>query len=228
MYRRERNPDLLTALSLLTLGTYTRLPTSLTESFTPRSPQTNRALLNTLQRLNQHLLYRLRCVDYLPPEMVIETIRHGRVYVCGGGVYGWKAQLTAVGFEEDSRWWLTGLEWGWRVKEKGVDDPGGSEGGKVFQGDERQQILDMANEEVLVPRHVQESEAKNAEKGSGTMERNPSTAESVDAVTRPDSLDGKKVDAPLVRIYNFLRTVQPSSPIQADVYARTPFSVLPT
>lgn len=127
--------------------------------------------MNTVQRLNDQIRYRLKCVDYVPPELVIEKVEDGRVHVRGGGPNGWLAQLSVVGFEEDSRWWLTGVEWGWRVD--------GTRQAKEFIPEERQQILDVANMEVLVPRPLPDNLKPN-----------------VDQVT---------IDAPLVRIHNFLQ-----------------------
>jgi len=178
---RERNPDLLTAISVLQTGTYTRLPTSITNAFKPVRRLTNRAILRTLRRLNRHLLFRLRCVDHLPPEVIIEAVHDGKVYFSAGGEHGWKAQMTVVGFGEgdDARWWLTGVEWGWKSKGKGTDDPGGL-AVKRLSEEERTQILEIVNNEILAPRSA-----------------------------RGMDLDDKdhtgKIDAPLIRLYNFLR-----------------------
>ncbi|TXT06056.1 hypothetical protein VHUM_03529 [Vanrija humicola] len=168
---RERNADLLTALSLQSTGSYTRLPTALTDSFIPRPPLNPPAVIDTVERLNEHLLYRLRCVDYIPPELVVEKVADGRVHVRGGGSQGWRAQLSVVGFEDDSRWWLTGLEWAWGSE--------GTRSHKAFSVEERQQILDLANIEVLAARPVPE--------------------------TNGASDDGTVVDSPLVRVYNLLQ-----------------------
>ncbi|RSH89438.1 mediator complex subunit [Saitozyma podzolica] len=220
---RLRNPDLLTALSLLNLGTYPRLPSSLTEAFLPRTPLTNAAILDTLRRLNAHILYRLRCVDYLPPDLVVREIKDGRAYVSGAGPYGFRAELSLVGFGEgdEGRWWLTGVEWGWKSKEKGTDDPGGSGGAntKKFEGDERQQILDVANIEILPPRSVPEDRgdeikggaalvARRAVAGSrrGSVVLTPAETSSSRARTaEPEEHGQLKVDGPLVRLYNFLQ-----------------------
>jgi mediator of RNA polymerase II transcription subunit 14 len=209
-------------LALLTHGTYPRLPTSLTEAFLPRAPLTNATILDTLRRLDAHILYRLRGVDYLPPDLIVRDVRDGRAYVSGAGPYGFRAELSLVGFGEgdEGRWWLTGLEWGWKAKEKGVDDPGGEEGtGKRFQGEERQQILDMANIEVLPPRPVsldmsEETKtgvalvARGAVEGGRVVSRAGTPAEfpaSRGRTVDPEELVERKVDAPLVRVYNFLR-----------------------
>lgn len=160
---RERNADLLTAMSLRSAGTYTRLPTLLEESFVPRAKLKPALVLDTVEKLNEHLLYRLRCVDYLPPNVVVDKVADGRAYVRGGGDAGWRAQLTVAGFDDDARWWLTGVEWEWTAKGQK----------KGFAPEERQQILDLVNKDILEPRPI------------------------------PEGKEGH-VDAPLVRVSNFL------------------------
>ncbi|WVF66324.1 hypothetical protein IAT40_001064 [Kwoniella sp. CBS 6097] len=210
---RERNPDLLTALALLTTGTYSRLPTSITEPYLPKPPLTNSAVLTLLRRLNRHIRYRLRCVDYVPSELSIESIQDGQVYLRGGGEYGWKARMTVVGFGDDSRWWLTGVEWCWRNKRKSVHDPGGDDAltfeGKRFEGEERQGILDLANMEVLAPKEVVQAGKDKAE-GASTEKQTHLTVETqneagVKAANREGHKTDKVVDSPLVRLYNFLQ-----------------------
>ena len=166
-------------MSLLTTGTYNRLPTSLTEPYKAVKPLSNRAILRTLRRLNRHLLYRLRCVDHLPPEMIIEAVRDGKVYLGSGGQFGWKAQMTVVGFGDgdDARWWLTGVEWGWKSRQKGTNDPGGV---RKLTLEEKEQILEIVNNEVLVPKPVY-------------------------PIIRKGGESREMVDSPLNRLYNFLR-----------------------
>lgn len=198
-----RNPDILTAISTLSLGDYPRLPTSLTETFLPKPPLTNRRILTSLRKLNRHIRYRLRCIDYLPPELTILDVKDGRLYFQSKDGQ-WKAELTIINFgegidTEGGRWWLTGAEWGWR--EKGVDDPGG----RRLEGEERKAVLDLANMEILPRREfsrpeekeVSKAVARRAVKEDGSMVGSPA----VEVVTGKREL----VDAPLVRIYNFLR-----------------------
>lgn len=182
----ERNADLLTALSLQSAGAYTRLPSSITEFFVPRPPLKPPSVLDTVERLNEHTLYRLRCVDYVPPDLVVDRVADGRVYVRGGGENGWVAQLSLGGFEDDSRWWLCGVEWAWKVD-------GAHAGPKTFTPEERQQILDLCNLEILVPQEVGDRKAEDADG---------------DAVATTEN----KVDSPLVRVYNFLRECNTGGP----------------
>ncbi|KIR37685.1 hypothetical protein I307_06071 [Cryptococcus deuterogattii 99/473] len=186
---RERNPDLLTALSLLSTGTYNRLPTSLVDPYLAKPALTNSAILRVLRRLNRQIRYRLRCLDYFPPELIVEDIKDGRMYARGDG---WRAELTVVGFEDTSRWWLTGVEWGWKAKEKGVDDPGGRVI-KKFTGEERQGILDIANGEVLSPRELPDE--KNEMEVDTVVTEDPQVKKSelVEVVK-------KTVDAPLLEV----------------------------
>jgi mediator of RNA polymerase II transcription subunit 14 len=162
------------------VGTYDRLPSDLTEAFTPRKPLTNGSILETLRRLDAHILYRLKCIDYVPPDLAIERIMDGRAYVTGGNG-SWRAELSLTGFGEDesSRWWLTGVEWLWKSRS---DEKG--KGGKRFKGVERQEILDLVNREILPPEDTSGATTGEAENGD----------------------DGpKEVDAPLVRLVNFIR-----------------------
>jgi mediator of RNA polymerase II transcription subunit 14 len=176
---------LLTALSLLTLGTYDRLPSDLTQAFTPRKPLTNGSILDTLRRLDAHILYRLKCVDYVPPDLAIERIMDGRAYVVGGSG-SWRAELSLTGFGQDaeSRWWLTGVEWLWKSRS---DKKG--KGGKRFKGVERQEILDLVNREILPPEETAQTTGVEVIKDGMADEDN----------------GPKTVDVPLVRLVNFIR-----------------------
>ncbi|EIW73135.1 hypothetical protein TREMEDRAFT_37169 [Tremella mesenterica DSM 1558] len=180
---RVRNADVLTAVALASSGTYTRLPSSLTQEFQLRKSLTNKTIVDTLQALNTHIRFRLRCIDYLPPEIKVDRVQNGKAYISGGGKIGWKAEMTIWGFGEgqETRWWLTGVEWVWRSKGKGVDDPGGS-GRLTPEG--RQQVMEMVNSRVLPPRPVRQGETKGGEEEEDR---------------------GKMVDAPLIRLHNVLQ-----------------------
>lgn len=182
----------------------------------PREPLTPALILDTLRRLDAHILYRLRCVDYVPPDLRVDKIANGRVYFSGGrtsgdpaGTPAWRAEVTVVGFGtgEQGKWWLTGLRWCWRSRQDCGSDGGEPEGagsGKRFEGEERQQILDMANGEILPPRAVSEAEERE-----DTAKRIPDGTPSAGPAAVPaveDASVSLKVDAPLVRLHNFIRT----------------------
>jgi mediator of RNA polymerase II transcription subunit 14 len=90
------------------------------------------------------------------------------------------------------RWWLTGIEWGWRA----AGEAGKEKKGKRFKGNERQQILDLANREVLPPEEP-DKDIKAATNGA---------SQAVNGSTdQPDRKISPSVDAPLVRLVNFIR-----------------------
>lgn len=66
---RVRNYDLPTAISVLTTGTYTRLPTIITETFGADEKLSDQAVLKTLKQLDEVLRWRLSCVEALPQRM---------------------------------------------------------------------------------------------------------------------------------------------------------------
>jgi mediator of RNA polymerase II transcription subunit 14 len=112
--------------------------------------------------------------------MTVTAVENGKAYVKGGGEFGWTAQLTVVGFgdardPEESRWWLTGIDWGWR-ESSGVGDE--SKPLPKLSTEDRDQTLETVNREVLTPRSTQNTETNDENKDDG--------------------------DAPLVRLYNFL------------------------
>ena len=95
-----------------------------------------------------------------------------------------------MGFGEgdEGRWWITGVEWGWRYKGRGVDDPGGdAEGFRKMTGEARQSLLDVVNAEVLSPKPLDESVVS----GAGGADS--------------DDANSQKIDASLIRLVNFLR-----------------------
>jgi mediator of RNA polymerase II transcription subunit 14 len=194
-----RNPDLITASSLLTTGTYQRLPSDINESFIPKPPLTNGSILDTLRRLDAHILYRLRCVDYVPPDITIDKITDGRAYIAGGNG-SWRAELTMTGFGNDaqSRWWLTGLQWIWRSR---TDEKGKAKSGKRFKGMERQGIMDLVNREILPP-----EDSGQAQSGQDVaLDGDAGKHIAVDTpVVSAGALDvkPKSIDAPLVRLVN--------------------------
>lgn len=179
------------------------MPTAITESFVPRAPLTNGDILDTLRRLDAHILYRLKCVDYVPPEIRVDKIKDGRAYIIGG--HGdWRAELSLTGFGsgDPGRWWMTGLEWNWNSKAKHTDSSkSGRRTGKRFKGNERQQILDMVNREVLPA-----ANSGAAAAGTGGPPPVVISEPDGDGVEKDAKVGTQQVDAPLVRLVNYIRT----------------------
>lgn len=165
-------------------------------------PLTNADILDTLRRLDAHILYRLKCVDYVPPDIRVEKIKDGRAHIIGGNG-DWRAELSLTGFGtgDQGRWWMTGLEWNWKSRVKRSDSltPGRSTG-KRFKGNERQQILDMVNREVL-PGEIPLGDAAGASGPPPVI----ASGSAGDGAEKKDAQVGQRVDAPLVRLVNYIR-----------------------
>lgn len=64
-----RNYDLPTAITVLTTGTYTGLPSILSESFAQPTTLPDEVVLRTLEELDDVLRWRLNCVEVVPRRM---------------------------------------------------------------------------------------------------------------------------------------------------------------
>ncbi|KAL7409275.1 mediator complex subunit MED14-domain-containing protein [Mrakia frigida] len=93
---RLRNPDLLTALDVLTTGTYQRLPQRFQTDFLPPSPLTDRSILRALLDLNNVIAYRLKVKEVVPVQMRNYRIADGRAYFSCPGLFEASLSLTGA------------------------------------------------------------------------------------------------------------------------------------
>lgn len=66
---RVRNYDIPTAISVLTTGTYTALPSIIKETFGAPEKLEDEAVEKTIEELEEVLRWRLSCVERLPKAM---------------------------------------------------------------------------------------------------------------------------------------------------------------
>lgn len=136
-----------------------------------------------------------------------------------GGKGQWHAEISLTGFGTgmQGRYWLTGVEWGWRI----AGEDGRESLGKRFKGNERQQILDLVNREILPPEDAghDPSSVLTADAKTGVeLGNTPQPGDTEQLETKAPAV----VDAPLVRLVNFIRELAspscgPSSPNRALV-----------
>ncbi|CDZ98251.1 Thyroid hormone receptor-associated coactivator complex component (TRAP170) [Phaffia rhodozyma] len=82
---RLRNPDTLTALDVLSTGTYRRLPKRYQLDFEPEPPLSKATIRTVLTDLNELIAYRLKAIEVVPIQMKNYRIADGRVYfTCPG------------------------------------------------------------------------------------------------------------------------------------------------
>lgn len=178
----------MSAIDIHVSGTYTRLPTSLTD-FIPPSPLANKEIVPILANLDTHLRYRLRALDFVPPELAVEKIENGKAYFRHR--YGaWTCVMTVLGFglepdgETDS-WCLLDVDFGITMKR---DEKLDGEGDDLKDLVEAKMNTDLRDEVIRMAGMV--LQAQPSQQGEQSEESK------VDAVS---------VDAPLARLCNLLR-----------------------
>jgi hypothetical protein len=142
---RVRNSDLPTAITVLTTGDYSGLPTCIDDAFSRSEPLADEIVLKTLEEMNDVLRYRLALLEKLPRKMRAYRIgtsvalsesltgsADGEIYIIADGrvtfkMEGmWEADMTYGGDNEDinAQWYLLSIKFLFRVMD--------SQGGKIF------------------------------------------------------------------------------------------------
>ncbi|KAJ7502829.1 mediator complex subunit MED14-domain-containing protein [Mycena galericulata] len=188
---RLRNHDLLTSLDVLTTGSYHGLPTGIKKMIIPPTPFTDAEVVKTLTDMEDVIRYRLRLHEIIPVEMA----RHrppltftqsvdGRVYFTVPNLF--EASLCLRGALKEDGWFFVHVEFLITV---GGDLTGIQEFPRAPAGFMKRHITDEADNQLafylpLPPDHVPPPGV--------TLPPRPQLSEGV-------------VDAPLVRVFNFLQ-----------------------
>ncbi|KAK4703340.1 mediator of RNA polymerase II transcription subunit 14, partial [Phenoliferia sp. Uapishka_3] len=146
---RIRNYDLPTAITVLTTGTYTGLPSIFSESFAQPLTLPDEVVLRTLEELDDVLRWRLNCVEVVPRKMRSYRIGDGRVTFRVEGM--WEASLTYGGESEDeaAEWYLLSVKFLFNVKD-------------VRGGPMKDHIVELCNRELAKRRPPPETDAEPA------------------------------------------------------------------
>lgn len=206
---RIRNADILSAIDIHASGTYTRLPSSLTD-FIPPPPLTNREIVPILHKLDTHLRYRLRALEYIPPDLVIEKIKDGKAHF-RHRYGGWTCALTVLGFgmgpdgQKDS-WCLLAVDFGVSMAR---DEKLDGEGDDLKDLVEAKMNVEMRDEIIRMAGMVLQPVAELSGGGAENVEEVGVMA---------------KVDAPLARVCNLLRETAERNADQANVRLRDHFT----
>ncbi|KIM23398.1 hypothetical protein M408DRAFT_27956 [Serendipita vermifera MAFF 305830] len=187
--QRIRNPDLLTALDVLTTGTYTRLPTRYTTEFVPRPKMSDKEVANVFGQVEDLMRMRLLCKDVVPVEMRKWRIEGGRTFFTVPKRF--ETSLIMTGAQKDDVWafvhveFLFGLPTGERkgAKEFPKRPP------KALSDDLAFQVRDIISDPNLALQSI------------------PS-----------GPLTSAVVDAPLVRVYNFLQLLSLTYQLEILIY----------
>ncbi|KAI6036221.1 mediator complex subunit MED14-domain-containing protein [Pisolithus microcarpus] len=200
---RLRNHDLLTSLDVLTSGTYQRLPSAIKKPFIPPRPLTDAEVIKTLKAVEDTIRYRLRMTEIIPVEMsqhrigtvVVLLANEGEsilnCHLAGGRVHFnvpklFEASICLRGAEKDDGWFFVSVKFLFRV---GGDATGNREFPQEPTGPLKRHIADEADARMAYYLPFPETED-----GPPNIER----------TERPQLPEGA-IDAPLVRLYNFLQ-----------------------
>ncbi|KAG8774821.1 mediator complex subunit, partial [Serendipita sp. 397] len=168
---RVRNPDLLTALDVLTTGNYTRLASIHQETFVKKKPLTNKEVAGIFAQVEDVMRMRLLCKDIVPVEMGRWRIEGGRTFFTVPRRF--ETSLIMTGAQKDDIWAFVHVEFLFGVPEG--ERKGSKEfpkrPPKAFSDDLAFQIRDI----IMTPPSLPDAPFASA-----------------------------VVDAPLVRVYNFL------------------------
>lgn len=192
---RLRNHDLLTSLDVLTTGSYLRLPTIIKKMAIPSTPLTDAEVAQTLFDMEETIRYRLRLEEIIPVEMSRYHIADGRVHFNVPKLFN--TSLCLRGGDKNDGWFFVHVEFLITV---GGDLTGLQEFPRVPSGMIKRHITDEADARLAFYLHLQ-----------------PEQAPPPEIPPRPQLPQGV-VDAPLVRVFNFLQMMSLSYQLEIMWY----------
>ncbi|ORX58215.1 MED14-domain-containing protein [Hesseltinella vesiculosa] len=104
---RVRNFDILTAVDVLTTGTYQRMPTKI-QDMLPPPPLTDEQVLETFDKMNDELRLRMLTKEALPVTMKNYRIENGRIYFHVNNEF--EVSMTLMGNVDQRKWWIVSLD----------------------------------------------------------------------------------------------------------------------
>ncbi|EUC64205.1 Med14-domain protein [Rhizoctonia solani AG-3 Rhs1AP] len=179
---RLRNADLLTALDVLTTGTYRRLPSITTELYTPQKPMSREHVVKVMRDTDAAIRLRLRTKELLPTEMNSYRVADGRVYFTVPNRF--IASFTVLGGTNDDPWWCADVEFLFDLKGErstAVQYP-------RIPPKQMRSLIQQETNALLAHIHNQRVAQMTEGNDLATINRNSDV-----------------VDAPLVRAFNFLQ-----------------------
>ncbi|KDQ53591.1 hypothetical protein JAAARDRAFT_39281 [Jaapia argillacea MUCL 33604] len=195
---RLRNHDLLTSLDVLTTGSYRRLPTVIKKAIIPTPPLTDDEVSTILIDMEDTIRYRLRMTEIIPVEMSQYRVAHGRVHFHVSKLF--EASLCLRGGQKDDGWFFVHAEFLFTV---GGDLTGMQEFPRKPSGMMKRHLADEADARLAYYLPLPADQ--------------PPPPPGVEVPPRPQLPEGT-VDAPLVRVFNFLQMMSISYQLEILCY----------
>ncbi|KAI8372823.1 mediator complex subunit MED14-domain-containing protein [Radiomyces spectabilis] len=152
---RVRNFDILTAVDVLTTGTYQRMPTK-NQDMIPPAKLTDQEVLETFKAMNDVIRVRMLTSEVLPSPMHHYRIENGRIYFRIENEF--EVSLTLMGPSDNRRWWIVSLD----VLVHPVEG-GGAAGVDISLNDAQKQRLRNNAQTQLVPPAVTTADQSSSE-----------------------------------------------------------------
>ncbi|KAI0045303.1 MED14-domain-containing protein [Auriscalpium vulgare] len=183
---RLRNHDLLTSLDVLTTGSYRRLPTDIKKYIVPPPPLTDEEIAQTLTDVESLIRHRLRIVDIVPIEMSKYRIADGRVFFTVPQLF--EVSVSLLGGAKHDAWFFVNVEFLFHV---GGDHTGMQEFPRKPVGILKHHFAQEADRLLAYYTPTRPEE----------LQQLPSGLE----VPLKKQLPAGMINAPLIRLYNFLQ-----------------------
>ncbi|KAF8532543.1 mediator complex subunit MED14-domain-containing protein [Gautieria morchelliformis] len=189
---RLRNHDLLTSLDVLTTGSYLRLPTAIKKLIIPPKRLSKDEISQTLSSFDHLIRFRLRMSELVPVEMNKYSVSSAQAHFHVPGLFS--VSLSLRGSEPGDAWFMVDVEFDIKV---GGDDTGVVAFPRSPTGITKRYIADEADARLARYMVVPTEMAVEPD-----IQPGPSH---VQAQPPGPKLPENAVDAPLMRLYNFMQ-----------------------
>ncbi|KAF8530531.1 mediator complex subunit MED14-domain-containing protein [Hysterangium stoloniferum] len=203
-----RNHDILTSLDVLTTGSYQRLPTVIKKIFIPPKRLSKEDISRTLAAIDHIIRFRLRMTELVPVELNKYSVSSAQVHFHVPRLFS--VSLSLRGAEKGEPWFLVDVEFDIKV---GGDDTGVVEFPRSPTGVTKQHIVDEAD--ARLARYI----ASPVDAQATEQPTNPATEpKQQPALPARPKLPENAIDAPLVRLYNFMQMMSLSYQLEILCY----------
>ncbi|SAM07877.1 hypothetical protein [Absidia glauca] len=190
---RVRNFDILTAVDVLSTGTYQKMPTKI-EDMLPPTPLTDRQVLETFEKMNDDIRVRMLTKEVLPSTMQEYRIENGRVYFYVNNEF--EVALTLMGNSNDRKWWIVSLD----VLVQPSSDGSASDVDISLNDIQRQRLRSNAQRQLVPP----ETPSTNTEQSVTNSPFDSTDKETKPSTEQQPSNNANQLFFPLVNLYDYL------------------------
>lgn len=114
---RARNPDIETALDVLTTGEYSTLPKIIYEPHRNLHENDPTVVAETIKSMNRGIQYRLAINELIPPEMEVVDVRDGKAYLRANGLFD--CTITTTTTDLKNPWYIVDINFLFVAKQDG-------------------------------------------------------------------------------------------------------------